>query len=445
MSVLEFEKQKTEKPDDNKSRRLFERALRVAPSGVHSDFRQAFPHFFKFADGPIIEDVDGNRFIDYHMAFGAILLGHRNKKVIDAVKLQLDQGDLWGMGSHELELEVAEKIVQYVPSAEKVRFCNSGSEASYHAVRLARAFTAKRKIIKFEGSYNGWHDYLDLGVFPSKENLGTPQLNSAGILEEAAKNTLVVPYNDKAAVEKCVKENSKEIAAIIVEPILHSCGCILPEEGFLESLSELSQRYDCLLIFDEVITGFRHDLGGAQKILGVTPNVTIFAKALGGGFPIGAICGDKEIMDQIEPLGKVHVAGTFCGHPISMAAAKATIDQLEGGAVHEKLSKSGDYLRNEISKIIKEESIPASLSIFKSVFAVYFSDKKFSNYKDLKLSNDEELFGIYCKKMHENGIFIAPQSYKRSHISASHGKEDLEKTVEAARIALQACKQQLRI
>ena len=426
--------------ENSKSAKLFERAKLVAPGGVHSDFRHAFPVFFESANGSRIVDVDGNSLIDYHNAFGAILLGHRNSKVMNAVKDQLERGDLWGMGSNELELEVAEKIVQNVPSADKVRFCNSGSEATYHALRLARAYTEKRKIIKFEGSYNGWHDYLDIGVFPPIDLLGKSSPNSAGILKAASEQTLVVPYNDIQAFEKTVREHENDIAAVIVEPILHSCGCILPKDSFLESIREITRKRSIVLIFDEVITGFRHALGGAQALLKVIPDLTVFAKAIANGFPAAAVCGEEELMNQIEPVGDVHMAGTFSGHPISMAAAKATIEQLEGGRVHEILEQSGEFLQKALTEIIREENIPAKVSRFRSVFAIYFTDKRIENYRDLKVNNDEELFKSYGQKMREHGIFIPPQAYKRSHITAAHSIDDLKSTANAARIALHECK-----
>ena len=425
------------------STRLFERAKEVAPGGVHSDFRHAFPAFFDSANGSRIVDVDGNSFIDYHNAFGAILLGHRNPRVMKAVRDQLERGDLWGMGSHELELEVAEKITRNVPSADKVRFCVSGSEATYHAVRLARAYTGKRKVIKFEGSYNGWHDYLDIGVFPSYDSLGMNSPNSAGILAAASEQTLVIPYNNIPSLEKAVREHENDVAAVIVEPILHSCGCILPKKGYLESVREITEKHSIVLIFDEVITGFRHALGGAQRLLNITPDLTVFAKAMANGFPVGAVCGKQELMNQIEPVGKVHMAGTFSGHPISMAAAKAVIEQLEGGKVHESLEQSGDFLQKELTEIIREENLPAQVSRFRSVFAVYFTEKPIHDYRDLKINNNEELFNLYCQEMHQQGIFIPPQAYKRSHITWAHSIDDLKATVKAARAALHQCRLRL--
>ena len=422
------------------SAEFFERAKKVAPGGVHSDFRHASSLFFKSADGSKIADNDGNSFLDYHNAFGAILLGHRDPKVMDAIRAQLERGDLWGMGSNELELEVAERIVNNVPSADKVRFCNSGSEATYHAIRIARAHTRKRKIIKFEGSYNGWHDYLDIGVFPSADSLGNRSPNSTGMLAEALEQTLVIPYNDIQEFEKAVHEHNNDISAVIVEPILHSCGCILPNEGFLETIREITERHSIVLVFDEVITGFRHALGGAQSLLRVTPDLTVFAKAMANGFPAAAVAGTDELMAQVEPVGQVHMAGTFSGHPISMAAAKATLEQLEGGRIHEDLERSGDFLQKEITKIILEENIPAQVSRYRSVFALYFTDKPVENYRDLIVNNDVELFKAYCSKMHEQGIFIPPQAYKRCHITAAHSRQDLTTTVNAARAALHACK-----
>jgi glutamate-1-semialdehyde 2,1-aminomutase len=425
---------------NDKSAKLFERARIAAPGGVHSDFRSAYPIFFESANGSRIVDVDGNRFIDYHMAFGPLILGHRNEKVLAAVRDQLDHGDIWGMGSHQLELDVAEKIIQHVPSAEKVRFCNSGSEATYHALRLARAYTRKKKVIKFEGSYNGWHDYLDIGVFPSKENLGSREPNSAGILEEATEQTIVLPYNDIQAFDRAVQESKESVAAVVVEPILHSCGCILPKGSYLKSLREITESKNIVLIFDEVITGFRHSLGGAQEILGVVPDLTVFAKAMANGFPAAAVCGSDDLMNQLQPIGKVHMAGTYSGHPISLAAAKATIDELEGGDIHEYLDRSGDFLRKEITKIIEEEGLPARIAGFRSIFTVYFMNKLPQDYRDLKMNNNDELFDVYCSKMHEQGIFIPPQAYKRCHISAAHSLDDLRETVEAAKLALHESK-----
>ena len=423
-----------------KSQELFKRAKSIAPAGVHSDFRHAFPVFFETAEGSHIMDADGNTFIDYHNAFGAILLGHRNPRVVAAVREQLERGDLWGMGSNQLELDVAQKIVDNVPSAEKVRFCNSGSEATYHALRLARAYTKRRKIVKFEGSYNGWHDYLDLGVFPTVENIEKQEPNSGGILEEASVHTVAIPYNDVGRFEETVRTYGDDIAAVIVEPILHSCGCILPREGFLETLREITEKKAIQLIFDEVITGFRHSLHGAQGVLGVTPDLTVFAKAIANGFPAAAVCGTNELMNQCEPLGNVHVAGTFSGHPISMAAAKATIEQLEDGNVHEKLTRAGEDLRRQLSILLTEAKLPAQVAGFRSIFAVYFTDKSISNYRDLKVNNNEALFRTYCKKMHEQGIFIPPQAFKRCHISAAHSHEDLEATLLASKNAIAQCR-----
>ncbi|HMK83057.1 MAG TPA: aminotransferase class III-fold pyridoxal phosphate-dependent enzyme, partial [Candidatus Bathyarchaeia archaeon] len=286
----------------------------------------------------------------------------------------------------------------------------------------------------------GWHDYLDIGVFPSVDSLGLSALNSAGMLPEASAQTLVVPYNDITSLEKTIRKHENDVAAVIVEPILHSCGCILPKGGFLESVRELTEKHSVVLIFDEVITGFRHALGGAQRLVNVTPDLTVFAKAMANGFPTGAVCGREELMNNIEPVGKVHMAGTFSGHPVSMAAAKATIELLEDGSVHQTLERSGSFLQRELAEIIREENIPAQVSRFGSVFAIYFTDKPIQNYRDLVLSNNEDLFRVYCQGMHEQGIFIPPQAYKRSHITWAHSKDDLEATVKAARITLQNCR-----
>lgn len=430
--------------NEKKSAELFERARIVAPGGVHSDFRHAYPRFFDSANGSRIVDADGNQYIDYHLAFGPLVLGHRNQRVLAAVRDQLDRGDIYGMGSHELELDVAERIVEHVPSAEKVRFCNSGTEATYHALRIARAYTGRKKVVKFEGSYSGWHDYLDVGVFPPREEIGMHSRNSGGMLDEAVDQTLVVPYNDIEALESLIRHEAETISAVIVEPILHSCGCILPRKGFLESVRELTESKDIVLIFDEVITGFRHSLGGAQEILRVTPDLTVFAKAMANGFPAAAVCGKDDLMNQLQPIGTVHMAGTYSGHPVSMAAAKATIEQLEGGSVQDTLEHSGDFLRRELTKLIEEEALPAKVAGFRSIFSVYFTDELPQDYRYLRLNNREELFKVYSSNMLERGIFIPPQAYKRCHISAAHSMDDLRDTVEAAKHALHACKLYLK-
>lgn len=350
---------------------------------------------------------------------------------------QAARADLFGVGGTELEVEVAEKIVKYVPSAEMALFCGSGSEATYHAIRVSRAIKCRKKIIKFQGCYHGWHDYLAMNVISPPNKIGKYDLLSAGMLQTTIENVLVLPFNDLGAVEGAIKRNKGEIAAVILEPIPHNIGCLLPKQGYLEGLRELTDENDIFLIFDEVITGFRHDLGGCQKLFGVTPDITTLGKAIANGYPLSAICGKKEIMSRFNtaPGGDVFFAGTFNAHPIAMAACLATIKELEDGKVHEHISKLGDSMREGLLKIVQELGLTAYVSGFKSVFVTYFMEPPLNDYRDL-LRNDEEMFVRYRKKLMENGIFMLPRNLKRNHFTASHTEDDVKKTLNVARSVL---------
>jgi glutamate-1-semialdehyde 2,1-aminomutase len=422
----------------SKSKGLAERAVKVAPGGVHTSLRRTEPLIiWDKAKGSKIYDVDGKEYIDYHLAFGPILLGHCHPKVDKAVAEQLGRGDLFGSGATEIEIEVAEKIIEHVPSAEMVLFCNSGSEATYHAVRVSRAIKKRKKVIKFEGCYHGWHDDLGASYLPPADKLGQPHPESAGALQETIEKMIIVPFNDIDAVEKAIKKNKNEIAAVILEPIMHDVGCILPKDGFLQALRELTEENDIFLIFDEVITGFRHHIGGVQKLFGVTPDITTMGKAIANGYPTAIVCGKEEIMKRFKTAegGDVFFAGTFNAHPISMAACLATIKELESGKVHEHLFKLGEMLRKGLSKNVEELGLKAQVAGFGSIFVTYFTDKPISNYADL-LSNDDRMFVSYRKRMIERGIFFIPFRLKRCHISASHTEEDIIKTIEADREVL---------
>ncbi|MEM2969247.1 MAG: glutamate-1-semialdehyde 2,1-aminomutase [Candidatus Bathyarchaeia archaeon] len=307
-----------------RSEELFEKAKRLMPGGVNSPVRafQPYPFFTKRAYGSRLLDVDGNEYIDYCMAYGALLLGHAHPSVVEAVRAQLENGSLYGTPS-EQEVELAELICEVVPSAEMVRLVTTGGEATMSALRAARGYTGKRKILKFEGCYHGAHDSVLVKAGSGATTFGVP--NSLGVPEEVGRNTVVVPFNDAAAFEAAVKENKADLAAVIVEPVIGNIGLVLPREGFLETLREVTEAYDVVLIFDEVITGFRMALGGAQEYYGVTPDVTTLGKVLGGGFPLAAFVGREEIMRMIAPEGKVYQAGTYSGNPISVSAALATL------------------------------------------------------------------------------------------------------------------------
>jgi glutamate-1-semialdehyde 2,1-aminomutase len=429
-----------------KSKELFEEAKKLTPGGVHSALRffDPYPIFISKAKGSRIYDVDGNQYIDYHLAFGPVILGHAHPSITAAVKNQLDKGVIYGL-CNELEVEVAKKIVTHVPSAQMIRFCNTGTEATYHAIRLARAYTQRSKIVKFEGAYHGWHDFVSFSSAPPLKDAGpseypTPVPDTEGILTEAAKHIIVVPFNDQEAVEKTIKKHHNEIAALITEPILHgSATCITPKEGFLKFLREITTEYDIVLIFDEVVTGFRHHLGGAQKIFNVTPDLTTFAKAMANGFPVAAVCGRKEIMEYFRPTGKVDYGGTYNGNPICMAATLATIEELEKNNIPKHLFNLGQEIRNKLNETIKEVGLEAQVVGFGSVFQILFTNKKIVNYRDT-LSSKNELFMKFQKEMRNRGVFIIPKPNKRCHISAAHTMEDINYTIENAKEALKKLK-----
>ncbi|MEM1540860.1 MAG: glutamate-1-semialdehyde 2,1-aminomutase [Candidatus Bathyarchaeia archaeon] len=430
----------------DRSKKLFEEAKKLTPGGVHSTLRyfEPQPLFISTAKGSKIWDADGNQYIDYHLAFGPVILGHAHPRVSAAVKRQLDKGVIYGL-CNELEVEVAKKIVAHVPSAQMVRFCNTGTEATYHAIRLARAYTGKSKIVKFEGAYHGWHDAVSFSTNPTLKEAGStehpnPVPDTAGIPQEMAKQVIVVPFNDQEIVEKTIKRHHDEIAALITEPILHgSATCIPPKEGFLKFLREITEKYGIVLIFDEVVTGFRHHLGGAQKIFNVAPDLTTFAKAMANGFPVAAVCGRKEIMEYFKPTGNVDYGGTFNSNPISMAATLATIEELERNKVHKYLFKLGEEVRNNLNEIIDQLKLEAQVVGFGSIFQIIFTKKHITNYRDI-LSSNNELFMKFQKEMMKSGIFILPKPNKRCHISAAHTEEDVHYTIEKAREALKKLK-----
>jgi glutamate-1-semialdehyde 2,1-aminomutase len=423
----------------NKSRKLFEEARKLTPGGVHSSIRffDPYPIFISKAKGSKIYDVDGNEYIDYHLAFGPVVLGHGHPGVVNAVKDQLSKGIIYGL-SNELEVEVAKKIKTHVPSAQMVRFCNSGTEATYHAIRVARAYTKRWKIIKFEGAYHGWHDYVSVSSSPSLRDAGPRESPASvpdtdGLPTEVAKNTIVVPFNDPEVLEKTIKKHKGDIAALITEPILHgNATCIPPKKGFLKILREITMKYDIVLIFDEVVTGFRHGIGGAQKLFNVTPDLTTFGKAMANGFPVAAVCGRKDIMEMFKPTGRVDYGGTFNGNPISMAATLATIRELEKGDVCQRLFNLGENLRNQLNEIVAELELRAQAVGFGSVFQLLFTEKKIRDYRDTLASNTE-LFKKFQREMMSKDIFILPHANKRCHLSAAHTNEDVRYTIQNVR------------
>ncbi len=419
---------------EDRNRELFAEASAVIPGGVNTSLRRIEPPLiFTRAQGAIITDVEGREYIDYHAAFGPVILGHNVEAVNQRVRETMQRLDLIGVGTTDLEIALARKICTHIPSAEKVLFCNSGSEATYQAIRLARAVTGRRKIIKFQGCYHGWHDAVALNVISPAERLGRRDPLSAGSFPDVVDATLVCRFNDLEDVERTIREHRGEIAALILEPIPHNIGCVLPKPGFLEGLRELTRRHDILLIFDEVVTGFRHHLGGYQKICGVIPDLTTLGKSMANGYPIAALCGRRELMDRFNthPEGDVFFAGTYNGHPLGCAAALATIEILETQPVHERIFRLGERMRSGLREIVERLGIPATVTGFGSVFVLYFLEGPIESYADL-LRNDVERFLTYRRKLIERGIFELPLNLKRNHISFSHTEAQIEHTLQVA-------------
>ncbi|WP_430441733.1 aspartate aminotransferase family protein [Shinella sp.] len=408
------------------------RAEAVIPGGLLSPSRRlGAPIAFARAEGPYLYDADGNRYTDYHCAFGANVLGHRPPAVAAAIAKTAENLDLIGAGVLELEVEVAELLVNAIPCADQVAFCSSGSEATYHALRLARAYTGRKQIIKFQGGYHGWHDYVAMNGQSSRQMLGSYDPMSDGMLFDAARHTAILPYNDAGAVEDYIRKNPGEVAAIIVEPIAHNMGAVIAETQFLADLRRITTEHGVVLIFDEVITGFRHALGGYQSIVGVTPDLATFGKAATSGYPIGLVAGRREIMERVGRTGEgaVFMGGTFNGTPSSMAAVKATIEELARPGVYERLFELGAYLRGEIDGIIARHGLKAQAAGFGSVWLVYFFDGAFRDYTDL-LRNDNDLDMRFRRALIAGRQVFQPLQLKRLYLSLSHDRAVLDDTLE---------------
>ncbi|GIP39927.1 glutamate-1-semialdehyde-2,1-aminomutase [Paenibacillus sp. J31TS4] len=415
----------------NVSKGLYEKAKEFTPGGVHTSIRNVEPHLiFTKAEGAYIYDADGNRYIDYQAAFGPFVLGHRHPYVTKKVVEALERTDLYGVGTTDLEIELAEKICKHMPSAEQVLFCNSGSEATYHAIRLCRAVTGRKKLIKFQGCYHGWHDYVARNMLSAPDMIGKRDPGSAGMMDEAIDNTLICTFNDLDDVQRTLEENKGEVAALIVEPIPHNIGCVMPQDGFLQGLRDLCSQHGTLLIFDEVITGFRHDIGGFQKVCGVTPDLTTMGKAMANGFPIAAIAGKKVYMQRFNtyPGGDVWFAGTYNGHAVGTAASIATLEMMENEGVHEHIFRLGEKMRQGIRDIHAAMGLEAYVAGFGSVWTTYFMDREPLNYTDL-MDNNAEVYVDYRRRLMNRGIFKMPMNIKRNHISFSHTDADIDHTL----------------
>jgi len=417
----------------NKSEELFVEALRYIPGGVNSPVR-AFravggqPFFVNRAKGARIWDVDGNEYLDYVGTWGPAILGHAHATIIQAVKEAAEDGTSFGIPNPR-EVTMAKLICSLVPSVEKVRMCNSGTEATMSAIRLARGYTQREKIIKFEGCYHGHADSLLVKAGSGALTFGNP--DSAGVPSAFTQHTIVVPFNDTAAVEAAFAANKGQVAGIIVEPVPGNAGLYLPQAGYLEALREITREKKAVLIFDEVMTGFRLAKGGAQEHFGVRPDLTCFGKIIGGGLPVGAFGGRAEIMDCLAPVGPVYQAGTLSGNPIAMAAGMAALQELASADAYAKLEQLGAQLEAGMKEAAEAVGVPVQFNRCGSMFCAYFAKEPVHNLADA-LKSDRERFANYFHGMLEEGIYFAPSQFEAGFISLAHTRQDIEKTCAAA-------------
>lgn len=414
-----------------KSEDLFNEAQKYLPGGVDSPVRafKPYPFFAERASGSHLHDVDGNDYLDYCLAYGPLVLGHAHPEIVKEVAEQVKLGSAYGVPTQK-EINLAKLVIDRVPCADMVRFVNSGTEATMSAIRLARAATGKKAIVKFEGSYHGAHDYVL--VKSGSGAMGLP--DSPGVPEETTRNTILVPFNDLETLTALISKQGEDIAAIIVEPVMGNIGCIPPKKGYLEFLRQITSENNIILIFDEVITGFRLAPGGAQEYFKVTPDLVTFGKILGGGFPIGALAGREEYMEMIAPSGDVYQAGTFNGNPISITAGLTTLKQLDNN-FYTQLGKKGQYLRGGIRDILDEQDMDYHLAGLGAMFQVYFTSRDVCNYKDAKTA-DTGKFDSYFHKLLNKGVFIPPAQFECCFISSMHSTEELDFTLEAMGEAL---------
>ena len=415
------------------SEALFERARRVMPGGVNSPVR-AFkavggtPLFVRKAEGSRIWDADGKAYIDYVGSWGPMILGHAFPAVVDAVQQAAAKGTSYGAPCAG-EVELADRVVRLVPSIEKVRFVSSGTEAAMSALRLARGFTGRRRILKFEGCYHGHADALLVAAGSGVATLGIP--GSAGVPEGTVADTLVAPYNDPRAVEQVVATHGAELAAVIVEPVAGNMGCVAPREGYLEALREITRLCGALLIFDEVMTGFRLALGGAQQLYGITPDLTCLGKILGGGLPVAAYGGRAEIMDQVAPDGPVYQAGTLSGNPLAMAAGCAMLDALKRQASYERLDALTIRLQVGLARAAQAAAIMLTVNRVGSMITPFFCRGPVADYAAAR-GSDTALFARFFHGMLERGVYLPPAQFEAAFVSLAHSEADIDETLRAA-------------
>jgi len=420
-----------------KSRSLFERALALMPGGVNSPVR-AFravgmdPVFIRRGYGSRIWDEDGNEYIDYVLSWGPLILGHAHPDVVEAIKNQVEKGTSFGACT-EIEVLLAEKIVESISSVEVVRLVNSGTEATMSAIRLARGYTKRKYVVKFSGCYHGHSDGLLIKGGSGLVTFGVP--DSAGVPEEIAGLTIVAPYNDEEKVAEIFAEKGDEIAAVIVEPVAGNMGVVPPKEGFLEALREITKKYGALLIFDEVITGFRLSYSGAQGYYGIEPDLTTLGKIIGGGLPVGAYGGREDIMRLVSPEGPVYQAGTLSGNPLATAAGYATLKVLsENPGIYDKMDRLAEKLCQGLKDIMERAKIPVFINRAGSMLTMFFTGEEVKDY-DSALKADTKMYAAFFREMLKRGVYLPPSQFEAVFLSAAHTEEDVEKTLEAAESA----------
>ncbi|OIJ21213.1 aspartate aminotransferase family protein [Anaerobacillus alkalidiazotrophicus] len=423
-----------------KSELLYNEALEHIVGGVNSPSRSfkgvggGTPIFMEKAKGAYFWDVDGNKYIDYLAAYGPLITGHAHPHIIEAITAAVKNGVLYGTPTI-LEVKYAKMLKEAIPSMEKIRFVNSGTEAVMTTIRVARAYTGRDKIIKFAGCYHGHSDLVLVAAGSGPSTLGTP--DSAGVPKSIAQEVITVPFNDIDAYEKALHKWGNEVAAVLVEPIVGNFGIVEPSCGFLEKVNELTHKAGALVIYDEVITAFRFMYGGAQNLLNVEPDITALGKIIGGGLPIGAYGGKKEIMEQVAPLGPAYQAGTMAGNPASISAGIACLEVLKEPGIYEKLDQLGKMLEEGIEQLATTHQIPITINRLKGALTIYFTTKKVSNYEQAEQTNGD-MFAKFFKLMLKEGINLAPSKYEAWFLTTEHTKDDIALTLKAVENAFRA-------